>query len=88
MRLMQPQISPEDGRQRTITLCLARACPQVMQSSDIDGAKRSHPHGYSSDGYTITSSQVWRSLWSLSGWPHWHNAMDAILHDRDTAGIA
>ncbi|MBI2212909.1 MAG: hypothetical protein HYU52_04620 [Acidobacteria bacterium] len=58
MRLIQPQISPEEGRQRTITACFARVCPQLMQSSDIDGEKRSQLHGYSSEGYTITSSHV------------------------------
>lgn len=47
---MQPQISPDEGRQRTITECFARGCPQVMQSSDIDGANRSQLQGYSSDG--------------------------------------
>jgi hypothetical protein len=50
MRLMQPQISPVEGRQRTSTLCFVLGCPHVMQSPDIDGANRSQLHGYSSDG--------------------------------------
>jgi hypothetical protein len=47
---MHPQISPDDGRHRTINQCFARVWPQLMQSPAIEAANRSHPQGYSSEG--------------------------------------